>query len=77
MSTRRARSASIPTIRSLARVAFLFAGALSIAGCDSNPDGPRVPRPHQAEERTRAADNPPLPKQGRDNPRGLQYAQPD
>jgi hypothetical protein len=49
---------------------------LLIPGCDSNPEGPRAPRQSEADARKSAPD-PPLPRRGRDNPRGLQYAKPD
>jgi hypothetical protein len=56
---------------------FLSLGLLLSPGCDSNPEGPRVPRRYEADARKPAPDDPPLPKKGRDNPRGLQYARPD
>ena len=57
--------------------AFLSLALLSAAGCNSNPEGPRVPRQYEADAVKAAPEGPPLPKKGPDNPRGLQYARPD
>jgi len=54
----------------------LCLGLLS-PGCDSNPEGPHAPSPHEADLRKPAVNDPPLPGKGRDNPRGVQYARPD
>jgi hypothetical protein len=77
MSFLRFRSACVLSIPSITLVALPFPGLLAISGCDSNPEGPRVPSQYQSEAGKPAPDNPPLPRQGRDNPRGLQYAKPD
>jgi len=59
-----------------ARLLFLSLalGALA-AGCDSNPEGPRVSAGVESDKP--APTDPPLPKKGRTNPRGVQYAKPD
>jgi hypothetical protein len=48
-----------------------------IPGCDSNAEGPRAASRYGADAGKPAPDDPPLPKKGPDNPRGLQYAKPD
>jgi hypothetical protein len=64
--------------RRLARTRLLRVWlSLLILGCDSNPEGPHISHPSGAELEKPAADDPPLPKRGRDNPRGVQYAKPD
>jgi hypothetical protein len=68
---------SLPFLAPRPRCVLVITLALSTAAvaCNANPDGPRVPA--QSGTDTPAPTDPPLPKKGRANPRGLQYVKPD